>query len=132
MDRVLKILPDIITLIVSGGVVFIITECFCRLTRLKRFGSFYTILSGLLLIIMPVIVHDISFAYFGSLSGMGYMMSFMASIVGMVFYTGTSCWNVLTGTAAKRRFVYCITAFYIVGIAFLFYMSSTANGPIIG
>ncbi|MDF7563536.1 hypothetical protein NQ071_22860 [Escherichia coli] len=132
MERVMKILPDAVALVAGGLLAMVICEVLQRLVKFKRFATAWMLMFVSFGLLMPSILRVLIFPYTGAMSGMNYIATAVATFVAMIFYVGTFCWATLVDTPEQRRLIYCLIAFYIVGITFLFYMASDANGPIIG
>lgn len=131
IERVIRILPDVIALVAGSLLTFTICELMQRLVKFKRFATAYLFTFVPFGLLMPSVIRVVVFPYIGVMSGMSYITTAAATLVAIIFYVGTFCWAVLTDVPNKRRFIYCLTAFYVVGICFLFYMASDANGPVI-
>lgn len=132
MERVMKILPDMIALMAGGLLAIVICELVLRLVRFKRFATAWILMFVPFGLLMPSVLRVVVFPYTGVMSGMSYIATAVATFVAMIFYVGTFCWAVVVDTPVQRRFIYCLIAFYIAGITFLFYIASDASGPIIG
>ncbi|MEB7500979.1 hypothetical protein NGC23_12365 [Leclercia pneumoniae] len=132
MERITIILADMIALVVGGLLSIIICEIAQRLVGFKRFATGRIMLFVPFGLLMPPVLRLVVFPYTGVMSGMGYITTAVATLVAIIFYVGTFCWTVLRDVPNKRRFIYCLIAFYLVGITFLFYIANDINGPIIG
>jgi hypothetical protein len=132
MERVIKILPDMIALVIGGLLAIVICELIQRLFRFKRFATVWILTFVPFGLLTPPVLRVLLFPYTGVMSGISYIATAVATFVAMIFYVGTFCWAALVDTPDKRRFIYCLIAFYIVGVTFLFYITSDVNGPIIG
>jgi len=132
MERVMKILPDMIAMMAGGLLAIVICELAQRLVRFKRFATAWILMFVPFGLLLPSVLRVMIFPYTGAMSGMSYIATAVATFVAMIFYVGTFCWTVVVDTPVQRRFIYCLIAFYIVGITFLFYIFSDASGPIIG
>lgn len=132
MEPVMKILPDAVALVAGGLLAMVIFEVLQRLVKFKRFTTAWMLIFVPVGLLMPSVLRVLIFPYTGAMSGMNYIATTVATFVAMIFYVGTFCWATLVDMPEQRRLIYCLIAFYIVGITFLFYMASDANGPIIG
>lgn len=132
MERVMRILPDMIALMAGGLLAIVICELVQRLVRFKRFATAWILMFVPFGLLMPSVLRVVVFPYTGVMSGMSYIATAVATFVAMIFYVGTFCCAVVVDTPVQRRFIYCLIAFYIAGITFLFYIASDASGPIIG
>lgn len=123
--------PDIFSLVIGAILSITLCELIVRLCGIKRFAFTYTISFMIFLIIIPFITRIYAFPYTGALSGMQGIGVAVSSFWGMLFYVGTWCVCVMTDTERKRRFIYCIIAFYLLAALSLYYMNSAALRPII-
>lgn len=128
----MKILPDVIALVAGGTLAIVICELLQRLIKFKRFTTAWILIFVPFGLIMPSVIRILVFPYTGVMSGMNFITTGAATLVAIIFYLGTFCGTVLTDTQDKRRFIYCLFAFYLAGITFLLYRSSDVSGPIIG
>jgi hypothetical protein len=121
----------IVVLIVGSFIAWLTCEAFAKITRLPRFGNFYTLLFPLILVVSPALAYIYLFPYRGALSGALPLDTILASWGGIILYMLLFCAFVLKKQAIKSRFLYCLLCFYISSIYFVFYLVNNTVHPII-
>ncbi|MBS0970969.1 hypothetical protein JK232_18945 [Nissabacter archeti] len=123
---------NIIALIVGSLIAWVGCEAFTKITRLPRFGNFYTLLFPLILLVSPALAYIYLFPYRGALSGALPLNTILPSWGGIILYMLFFCALVLKKQAIKSRFLYCLLCFYISSFYFLWYLVDNIVHPIIG
>jgi hypothetical protein len=125
------ILPNVLALVAGGLLSILLCELIKRVGRLKRFGIWYTVLFMPLVLFTPAIIYLYLFPYSGVMNGMTYFPALLATAVGLLFYLGTFSVAFIISVNDRRRFIYCLIAFYAASATFLIYLNSDSLRPVI-
>lgn len=85
MERVMKILPDMIALMAGGLLAIVICELAQRLVRFKRFATAWILMFVPFGLLLPSVLRVMIFPYTGAMSGMSYIATAVATFVAMIF-----------------------------------------------
>ena len=125
------IFPGMFTLVAGGLLSILLCELIKRVCRLKRFGIWYTVLFMPFVLFTPAIIYLYLFPYSGVMNGMSYFPALLATAVGLLFYLGSFSVALMSTMNERRRFMYCLIAFYMASTAFLIYLNSDSLHPAI-